>query len=372
MKAVAVSFFYDSSRHLYRIISVEGSKAVINSTITPNMTFTQTSQKFGQWSDVRANTVYGLGFASEAELTKFVEKFQEVKEATKNASSKTVTNENQAMTPVTSANTSPITSRTSATIQSDNMNGSHNLEHSNSTTINNQNLNSDNSPQHKLNPCSASNLEGKQTLQSNEVVANSGSAIAITGTTQTLQCMTTAGTSSNSVVSADQQLKYENERLKMALAQSCANAKKWEVELATLKSNNIRLTSALQESTANVDEWKKQLHTYKEENMRLKREIDNFMQSGITPSTTCTSNTEVAEDLRREVGLLKGRIESLEKELKTQELELKAANKSLKDKCNDQSIAKMSELAAIFGKNLTELFTLQKEMENVLHSQKST
>lgn len=27
---------------------------------------------------------------------------------------------------------------------------------------------------------------------------------------------------------------------------SCANAKKWEIELATLKNNNIRLTSALQ------------------------------------------------------------------------------------------------------------------------------
>lgn len=34
------------------------------------MTFTKTSQKFGQWSDVRANTVYGLGFGSEAELNK--------------------------------------------------------------------------------------------------------------------------------------------------------------------------------------------------------------------------------------------------------------------------------------------------------------
>ena len=34
------------------------------------MTFTKTSQKFGQWSDVRANTVYGLGFASEIELNK--------------------------------------------------------------------------------------------------------------------------------------------------------------------------------------------------------------------------------------------------------------------------------------------------------------
>lgn len=68
--AVCVSFFYDSSRNLYRIISVESQKAVINSTVTPNMTFTKTSQKFGQWSDVRANTVYGLGFASEAELQK--------------------------------------------------------------------------------------------------------------------------------------------------------------------------------------------------------------------------------------------------------------------------------------------------------------
>lgn len=68
--AVSVSFFYDSSRSLYRIISVEGQKAVINSTVTPNMTFTKTSQKFGQWSDTRANTVYGLGFSSENELQK--------------------------------------------------------------------------------------------------------------------------------------------------------------------------------------------------------------------------------------------------------------------------------------------------------------
>lgn len=50
--AVNVSFFYDSARNLYRIISVEGTKAVINSTLTPNMTFTKTSQKFGQWVSV--------------------------------------------------------------------------------------------------------------------------------------------------------------------------------------------------------------------------------------------------------------------------------------------------------------------------------
>nr|KAG5703728.1 hypothetical protein BaRGS_023017 [Batillaria attramentaria] len=81
--AVSVSYYYDSTRNTYRIISVDGSKAIINSTITPNMTFTKTSQKFGQWSDPRANTVYGLGFTTEGELTKFIEKFKEIKEMTR-------------------------------------------------------------------------------------------------------------------------------------------------------------------------------------------------------------------------------------------------------------------------------------------------
>lgn len=43
-------------------------QAIINCTVTPSMTFTRTSQKFGQWADSRANTVYGLGFATEQQL----------------------------------------------------------------------------------------------------------------------------------------------------------------------------------------------------------------------------------------------------------------------------------------------------------------
>lgn len=85
---LTVSYFYDGARGVYRIISLGGAKAIINSTITPNMTFTKTSQKFGQWADSRANTVYGLGFASEQHLTQFAEKFQEVKEAAKLARDK--------------------------------------------------------------------------------------------------------------------------------------------------------------------------------------------------------------------------------------------------------------------------------------------
>ncbi|XP_041085285.1 homer protein homolog 3-like isoform X2 [Polyodon spathula] len=86
--SVTVSFFYDATRNVYRIISVGGTKAIINSTITPNMTFTKTSQKFGQWADSRANTVYGLGFSSEQQLQQFSERFKEVKEATRLAREK--------------------------------------------------------------------------------------------------------------------------------------------------------------------------------------------------------------------------------------------------------------------------------------------
>ncbi|XP_028274015.1 homer protein homolog 1 [Parambassis ranga] len=86
--AVTVSYFFDSIRNVYRIISLDGSKAIINSTITPNMSFTKTSQKFGQWADSRANTVYGLGFPSESHLVKFADKFAEFKEAARLAKEK--------------------------------------------------------------------------------------------------------------------------------------------------------------------------------------------------------------------------------------------------------------------------------------------
>ncbi|XP_049603131.1 homer protein homolog 3 isoform X2 [Syngnathus scovelli] len=86
--AVSVSFFFDSNRNVYRIISVGGTKAIINCVVTPSMTFTKTSQKFGQWADSRANTVYGLGFATEQQLQQFAEKFKEVKDAARLAREK--------------------------------------------------------------------------------------------------------------------------------------------------------------------------------------------------------------------------------------------------------------------------------------------
>lgn len=87
-QAVAVSYFYDATRNSYRIISVDGDRVILHSTITPNTAFTKTSQRFGQWADRRANTMFGLGFSSDQQLTEFAEKFQEVKEAAKLAREK--------------------------------------------------------------------------------------------------------------------------------------------------------------------------------------------------------------------------------------------------------------------------------------------
>ncbi|XP_075217009.1 homer protein [Lycorma delicatula] len=303
--AVSVSFFYDSTRSLYRIISIEGTKAVINSTITPSMTFTKTSQKFGQWSDIRANTVYGLGFSSEAELNKFIEKFQEVKEATRLASAKATSNGNATgATPVTSANASPITSR-AATV-TDNaplleppaMQPASCTSPAPTATNNSAEENNDANRNSHQRSQSLSGLQQGESPKHQNVEMKAPSAIAA------------IPASSNEV-----QLKYENDRLKLALAHSSANAKKWEVELATLKSNNLRLTSALQESTANVDEWKRQLHSYKEENQRLKSKYIEL--------EAAKGGTEAAAELRKELAVLRLRVETLEIELKNKDEELK-------------------------------------------------
>jgi homer len=207
--AVNVQIFHDPIKTIYRIVSIEGTKALINSIVTPKMTFTKTSQKFGQWIDFKLNLVYGLGFANDVELNKFVDKFKEIKELT----------------------------RTHHTMK----------------------------PHERSNSCELS--------QSNRMV------IIIITISQFVnlfhfflnkQKKSIENCNSKTNENSDINLKAENERLKLALAQSSINSRKWEEELTALKTNNSRLTTALQESHSHVDEWKNQLKFYKDECSRLK------------------------------------------------------------------------------------------------------
>nr|XP_028562020.1 homer protein homolog 2 isoform X2 [Podarcis muralis] len=220
------------------------AEVIINSTITPNMTFTKTSQKFGQWADSRANTVFGLGFSSEQQLTKFAEKFQEVKEAARLARDRS-----QEKTETSS---------------------NHSQESGRET------------------PCStrASSVNGTD----DEKASHGGPS--------------------------DAQLKTENDKLKLALAQSSSNVKKWETELHSLRESNARLTSALQESAASIEHWKKQFSICKDENDQLRSKIDELEEQ-------CN---EIDKERERNAQLSR-RLQELETELQDKELEIEDLRK---------------------------------------------
>ena len=85
----------------------------------------------------------------------------------------------------------------------------------------------------------------------------------------------------------DKSLKYENDRLKVALSSSSATSRKFEDEIHSLKSEKTLLNKALQESHSTREELKKQLQFYKEESNRLKNH--NFALNSV-------NNSKRAED----------------------------------------------------------------------------
>lgn len=271
-QAVTVSFYYDPNKETHRIISVDGTKAIVNSTVLPNMTFTKTSQKFGQWSDARANTVFGLGFPSEAELNKFAEKFKEAKGGTRTAGSTNSGSSNLSAAPV---NVVTANGTSSGAV--------------NGTTES---------------PLSTPSVGHKTSSVKSNSSASSGED----------ESKESSGISHKLIGNTESQLKYENDRLKMALAQSSANAKKWETELQTLKNNNARLTAALQESTTNVEEWKKQLNAYKEENGKLRKKVHELESSDQV--------TERYNALTQEKLTLDGRVIQLESMIRQKDEDL--------------------------------------------------
>ncbi|XP_027881818.1 homer protein homolog 1 isoform X1 [Xiphophorus couchianus] len=277
--AVTVSYFFDSTRNVYRIISLDGSKAIINSTITPNMTFTKTSQKFGQWADSRANTVYGLGFSSESHLSKaswdyallillnfrqssrvscsplwfqFAEKFAEFKEAARLAKEKSQEKTELSSTP--SQESAPGDLQSPLTPES--INGT---------------------DEDRVTPNTPKCSEARAELAQNALPFSHGS--------------------------------------------SSIN-KHWEAELAALKGNNAKLTAALLESTANVKQWKQQLAAYQEEAERLHKRVTEL--ECVSGQTTVIKSQKT--ELNRTIEELEAALRAKEEELERLKVEVESAN----------------------------------------------
>ncbi|XP_073791693.1 homer protein homolog 1 isoform X1 [Danio rerio] len=257
--AVTVSYFYDSTRNVYRIISLDGSKAIINSTITPNMTFTKTSHKFGQWADSRANTVYGLGFSSETQLNKFAEKFSEFKEAARLAKEKSQEKMELTSTPSQRKPVSCFPRLKLRTSQKESAAGD---------------------LQSPVTPESINGTEERD-RETPDAALNTGCRLELNA---------------------------------VPLPHSSTSiTKHWEAELAALKGNNAKLTAALLESTANVKQWKQQLAAYQDEAERLHKRVTELeCVSGQTTGIK-TQKSELNQTIEELEAELKAKEEELEK-----------------------------------------------------------
>ncbi|XP_074151395.1 homer protein homolog 2 isoform X1 [Sminthopsis crassicaudata] len=224
-QAVTVSYFYDSTRNSYRIISVDGAKVIINSTITPNMTFTKTSQKFGQWADSRANTVFGLGFSSEQQLTKFAEKFQEVKEAAKLARDKS-----QEKIETSSNHSQESGCETSSSTQASSVNGTDDEKASHGPAE--AHLKSENEKLKLALTQSASNVK-KWEIEL-------------------------------------QTLRESNARLTAALQESAASVDQWKKQFSICRDENDRLRNKIEE----LEEQCNEINKEKERNAQLSRRLE--------------------------------------------------------------------------------------------------
>lgn len=179
-------------------------------------------------------------------IWQFIEKFHEVKEATKLASGKLQSN-SSSVTPATSANVSPITSRSGMPSSEQDLIDPPNssMINSNVSTSNNPNPNANMiSTQNSVSLVSSSPLPGSCQNKMDDELKNAVHSRSQSVSQQSTESPQHQGkpsqlSSTQSAQSAEMQLKYENDRLKFALAQSSANAKKWEVRSIRIKNKNI-------------------------------------------------------------------------------------------------------------------------------------
>uniref|UniRef100_A0AAQ5YNF4 WH1 domain-containing protein n=1 Tax=Amphiprion ocellaris TaxID=80972 RepID=A0AAQ5YNF4_AMPOC len=323
--AVTVSYFFDSTRNVYRIISLDGSKAIINSTITPNMTFTKTSQKFGQWADSRANTVYGLGFSSESHLVKFADKFAEFKEAARLAKEKS--QEKTELTSTPSQESAPGDLQSPLTSES--LNGT---------------------DDERITP-EAPQLPEARAEPSQNALPFSHSSSSI-----------------NKHWEAElAALKGNNAKLTAALLESTANVKQWKQQLAAYQEEAERLhkrvtelecvsgqTTAIKsqktELNQTIEELEMALKAKEEELERLKAEVESANEF----RTQKDSLTQKLQDTESRNQTLEAQLSDLEQRLESSQLEREAFRKSLRSLLEllDSKIFELNELRDTLAKLL--------------------
>lgn len=406
---------HETCKRELKIIGVaDNGNRVLDATILPKTTFTKRSQKFGQWID-HTGTVYGLGFNSDAELTEFVETFQQLQRdilstqpsqphhsmnSSSNSQSLINLQGDRSMLSQQQVNNN-VSENTNGRFQSQNKNGSvqaqQHQQYSNTLAhpghqqqqakrqqqqqqlaqINNGDVGLNNSDAGGVGNTSSNSMSQSYTRsQSMFGLQNKTNNINNTAGRAT---PVPEGENSASGYTAEwqmrDQLKYENERLKQALEESSKNAGMWHNELLNLRTNNVKLTQALQESKAHVEEWERELLSLRDENKELKLRV-MALESADDPERGNEYHKDLqkyksyVDEVQSELRKKESEIEKLQ--MSMEELELKAKGSSQNGQADDSAQFKSSQkqkLTVINAKleaKLSELGGVQREFSQLL------
>lgn len=114
-------------------------------------------------------------------------------------------------------------------------------------------------------------------------------------------------------------LKSENVKLSESLIETTCNAKKWELQVSSIREDNIQLVKSVAELNSKVDSLNKDCREYKEQASRWKEHY----QQAVTSAKEKSQNLKEAEEKLKCCSVDKSRIESvmkdLEEELKRQQ-----------------------------------------------------
>lgn len=393
----------EPSKKELRIIGTgEKGSTILDTVIHNKTTFTKRTAKFGQWMD-HTGTIYGLGFNSEAEMTEFVEAFEQIQKDRLSAPphnqqpQQNHSLSNSKLQPQLGLQSDRLTrnqqlsnGETNGRYQSNKNSVSnmqqysntlahpghqqlqtrrnHQLQSANNTvnvdaTFNNGNSNNFSNDNGKEPVAGASsNYQRSQSMMGLQGKTNNNNIIERNLTPDERNLPTVNSES-------QLQLKYENERLKEALEESAKNAGSWHNELQNLRTNNAKLTQALQESKAHVKEWERELSGLRDENNELKLRLfslesthdsgkDNDIRRDLIQkySDELKRKDKKIEELTRDLDL---RDQSLEQE---GQLELGATQFILQS----QFKQRLETIVANFESKVRGFIDLQKELESII------
>lgn len=402
-----------SKRELRLIANNDNGDPILDVSILAKTTFIKRSQKFGQWIDFTDydQTVYGLGFNTEAELNEFTETFQRLQRDIL-SSPGYIQSQSQPTLARNLQSTQPISQQvdrsTSWTQQQQfvnnvsETNGSFNAQNSQqySNTLSHPGHHQAQIRRQQKQVQSVSSNNGDLSINNGEHEASAASNTVNyrrSRSTLGLESKTDHNNNNNhktagkmspgteiSTVSHGEwhleqpnqvieQLKYENERLKHALEETTKNKGVWDNELKNLRTNNTILTRALEESKSHVKEWDRELFSLRLENKELKLRL-NALDSPSDPEKSNENNDlqkykNYFDEIQSELRKKENEIEELQKSM--QELEIRNASLSNGQfeetpSLNSQKRRELEVIYAKFKSKLRGLVDVEKELESFI------